>query len=246
MRRGTSARSECAGRRAARRPPHPRSAMQRFGMDLLTDSGRRPSRRRSCPTTASGSCRGTRCPARRSTFRVRTRSARTAAARACGTGSSPALSAAAASVGAFTPHIRSVTVANKPRADSAGLRGPVQRATSGVAVQRRVEQPRLPDRGVVRTPHTVVARGCELDGLLPAVQGPDPGWGAGSTLGESVDRLVLGQRTAADDGGHGWTVAAAAVVAVAAAAGAGRQAAEAEGRLTRGRGRPCRVPPPPT
>jgi hypothetical protein len=45
--------------------------------------------------------------------------------------------------------------------------------------------------------------------------------GAWFHVGESVDRLVLGQRTAADDGGHGWTVAAAAVVAVAAAAGAG-------------------------
>jgi hypothetical protein len=47
--------------------------------------------------------------------------------------------------------------------------------------------------------------------------------GAWFHVGESVDRLVLGQTAKADDGGHGWPIAAAVVVAIAAAAGAGRR-----------------------
>ncbi len=200
----------------------PRSAMQRFGMDLLTDSGpaaesppilpyyrlrilpryEMPSQTFYIPG-ANAICTDGGCTSVRN-------------------GLSPALSAAAASVGAFTPHIRSVTVANKPRADSeayAVLFNEQPAASPSNAVWNSRAYP-IEVRFTRLTPWSL--GGVSWMAYYPRfkVLTRDGAW---FHVGESVDRLVLGQRTAADDGGHGWTVAAAAVVAVAAAAGAGRR-----------------------
>jgi hypothetical protein len=201
----------------------PRSAMQRFGMDLLTDAGlpagsppllpyyrleirpryEMPSQTFYIPGAkvicADGGC-----------TRVRK-------------GLSPALSAAGASVEPFIPHIRSVTVNDTPRAHTkayAVLFNEQPRAAPSTAVQNSRAYP-IEAQFTRLTPWSL--GGVSWMAYYPRYKTLTRD-GAWFQVGEPVDRLVLGQRAAtADDGGHGWPIAAAAVVAIAAAAGAGRR-----------------------
>jgi len=200
----------------------PRSAMGRFGMDLLTDAGlpaesppllpyyrleivpryEMPSETFYIPGAnvicADGGC-----------TRVRK-------------GLSAALSAAGASVDAFIPHIRSVTVNDKPRAH-----------TGAYAVLFNEQPAAAPSNTVWNSRTYPIA--VRFTRLTPWSLG-GVSWmayyprykiltrdGAWFHVGQSVDRLVLGRRVTTDGGGRGWPVAALAVVAVAAAAGAGRR-----------------------
>jgi hypothetical protein len=137
-------------------------------------------------------------------------------------GLSPALSAAAAGVDAFTPHIRSVTVNNNPRADMQAYAvlfneqpaaSPSNTVWNSRAYAIEVRFTRL-------TPWSL--GGASWMAYYPryGVLTRDGAW---FRVGEPIGRLVLGQRATAGDGGHGWPIAAAAVVVVAAAAGAGRR-----------------------
>ena len=137
-------------------------------------------------------------------------------------GLSPGLSAAGAGVAAFTPHIRSVTVNDTPRAHM-----------EAYAVLFNEQPAAAPSNTVWSSrPYPIEVR---FTRLTPWSLG-GVSWmayyprfkiltrdGAWFHVGESVDRLVRGQPATADDGGHGWPMAAAAVVAIAAAAGAGRR-----------------------
>lgn len=200
----------------------PRSAMQRFGMDLLTGAGpaaasppllpyyrleirpryEMPSQTFYIPGAnvicADGGC-----------TRVRK-------------GLSPPLSAAGASVDAFSPHIRSVTVNDKPRAPTnayAILFNAQPAAAPSATVQSSRAYP-IQVRFTRLTPWS-------LGGVSWMAYYPRSGIltrdGAWFHVGGPADRLILGRRTTAGDGGHGWPIAAAAVVVIAAAAGAGRR-----------------------
>jgi len=136
-------------------------------------------------------------------------------------GLSPALSAAAAGVGAFTPHIRSVTVDDNPRADLqayAVLFNQQPAASPPNAVWKSRAYP-IEVRFTRLTPWS-------LGGVSWMAYYPRYGVltrdGAWFHVGDDAGRLVLGRRAPAG-GGHGWPIAAAAVVAAAAAAGAGRR-----------------------
>jgi hypothetical protein len=200
----------------------PRSAMQRFGIDLLTDSGpaaesppilpyyrlqilpryEMPSQTFYIPGAnvicADGGC-----------TRVRM-------------GLFSGLSAAGASVAAFTPHIRSVTVNDKPR---------VHREAYAALFN---EQPAASPSNKVWDSHAYPIE-VRFTRLTPWSLG-GVSWmayyprfkiltrdGAYFRVGEPVDRLVLARRATADGGGHGWPIAAAAAVAIAAVAGAGKR-----------------------
>jgi hypothetical protein len=137
-------------------------------------------------------------------------------------GLSPALSAAAASVDAFTPHIRSVTVNNTPRADSQAYavlfnERPAASPPNTVWTSRSYA---IEVRFTRLTPWSL--GGVSWMAYYPRynVLTRDGAWFHG---GEPVGRLVLGQTTTAGGGGHGWPMAAAAVVVIAAAAGAGKR-----------------------
>ncbi len=134
----------------------------------------------------------------------------------------PALSAAAASVGAFAPRISSVTVDDRPRADGAGF-----------AIMFNQKPAPLPSTAVWQSRHSsVIARFSQvtpwsLGGASWMVYYPryhalsrDGRW---FHAGADVDRLVRGPAAPSGGGGHGWPVAAAAVAVLAAAAGAGRR-----------------------
>jgi hypothetical protein len=200
----------------------PRPAMQLFGMDLLTDAGvpvgsppllpyyrleirpryEMPSQTFYIPG-ANVICADSGCT------RVRK-------------GLVPVLSAAGASVGAFTPHIRSVTVNDKPRAHTeayAVLFNEQPAAAPSIAVQNSRAYP-IGVRFTRLTPWSL--GGVSWMAYYPRykILTRDGAW---FRVGEPVDRLVLARRATADDGGHGWPIAAAAVVVIAAAAGAGRR-----------------------
>jgi hypothetical protein len=202
----------------------PRSAMQRFGMDLLTDAGlpaesppivpyfrleirpryEMPSQTFYIPD-ANVICRDGGC--------TRVRKALT-----------PALSAAAANVGSFTPRISSVTVNDRHRADR-----------NRFAIMFNQRPAALPSTTVWQSRHYSVI--VEFTHVTPWSLG-GASWmayypryhalsrdGAWFHAGSSVDRLVRGQARPAEagDDSHGWGIAATAAVALAAAAGAGRR-----------------------
>lgn len=203
---------------------HPRAAMQRFGMSMLSGSGapaRRPPllpyyRLRLLPSYevpnsdtfyvpgAKVICTDDGC------IRVPR-------------GLVPSVSAAAADVGAFTPRISSVTVADRPRTDRGGF-----------AILFNQRPARLPSTAVWKSHHySVIVKFGEitpwsLGGASWMAYYPryhalsvDGRW---FHAGADVDRLVRGQAAVAEPaGGHGWSVAAVVVVALAAAAGLGRR-----------------------
>lgn len=135
----------------------------------------------------------------------------------------PALSAAAASVGSFTPRISSVTVGDRPRADRGGF-----------AIMRNQRPAPLPSTAVWQSRHYGIV--VKFSELTPWSLG-GASWmayypryhalsrdGHWFHAGADVDRLVRGQTAVAEAGdGHGWLVAAAAVIALAAAAAVGRR-----------------------
>lgn len=134
----------------------------------------------------------------------------------------PALSAAAASVGSFTPRISSVTVDDRHRSDR-----------SGFAILFDQQPAPLPSTGIWKSRHfSVIVAFSErtpwsLGGASWMAYYPryhalsrDGRW---FHAGAEVDRLVSGRAAAPGGGGHRWPVAAAAVVVLAAAAGAGRR-----------------------
>ena len=201
-----------------------RAAMQRLGMDILAGSGRKAGSPPLLPyyklrfqphyeVPASDTfyipgakviCTDSGC--------IRVRS-----------GLAPALQAAAASVGSFTPRISSVTVNDHARTD---------RARFAILFNQRPRA--LPSTAIWKSRHySVIAK---LDGITPWSLG-GASWmayypryhalsrdGRWFQAGADVDRLVRGPaRADAGDGGHGWPMAAAAAVVLAAAAGAGRR-----------------------
>ena len=203
---------------------HPRAAMQRFGMDMLSDAGphaERPPllpyyRLRFLPSYEVPNSDAFYIPGAKvictdgGCIHVRR-------------GLVPALSAAAANVGAFTPRISSVTVGGRPRAD---------RARFAILFNQRPAP--LPSTVVWKSRHySVIAKFGEitpwsLGGASWMAYYPryhalslDGRW---FHAGTDVDRLVRGQAAAAEPAnGHGWSVAAVVVVALAAAAGVGRR-----------------------
>jgi hypothetical protein len=136
----------------------------------------------------------------------------------------PALAAAAASVGSFTPRISSVTVGDRPRADRAGF-----------AIMFNQKPAPLPSIAVWQSHHYSVT--VEFRQVTPWSLG-GASWmayypryhalsrdGRWFHAGADVDRLVRGRAALAEAGaGHGWPLAAAvALVAIAAAAAARRR-----------------------
>jgi hypothetical protein len=200
----------------------PRSAMQRFGMDLLTDAGppaasppllpyyrleirpryEMPSQTFYIPG-ANVICADSGCT------RVRK-------------GLSPALSAAGASVDAFSPHIRSVTVNDKPRAptNAYAILFNAQPAAAPSAIVQSSRAYPIQVRFTRLTPWSL--GGVSWMAYYPRsrILTRDGAW---FHVGGPAGRLILGRRTTAGDGGHGWPIAAAAVIVIAAAAGAGRR-----------------------
>ena len=226
---------------------HPRAAMQRFGMDMLSDAGRHAERPPLLPYYRLRFLPSYEVP-NSDAFYI------PGAKVICTDGGCihvrrglvPALSAAAANVGAFTPRISSVTVGGRPRAD---------RARFAILFNQRPAP--LPSTVVWKSRHySVIAKfgeitpwslgGGELDGVLPAVSRPEPG------------RALVPRRRRcrpARPGPGGRRGARERPQLVRCRRGGGRarrrrrrgpQAAEAEVRLIRGGGRPCPVPPPPT
>ena len=200
-----------------------RTAMQELGMDILTGAGRKAGsppllpyyRLRLQPRFevpdadtfyipgAKVICTDSGC--------IRVRS-----------GLAPALQAAAAGVGAFTPRISSVTVNDRPRTD---------RARFAILFNQRPGP--LPSTAVWKSRHYSIM--AKLDGITPWSLG-GASWmayypryhalsrdGRWFRAGAGVDRLVRGPSQAAAGDGDGWPMAAAAVVVLAAAAGAGRR-----------------------
>jgi hypothetical protein len=138
-------------------------------------------------------------------------------------GLAPAMSAAAASVDSLAPHISSVTVDDRHRAD----RGPF-------AVMFNQQPASLPSTAVWSSPHHSVI--VEFSAVTPWSLG-GASWmtyypryhaltrdGVWFHAGPDVARLVREPTAAATTSdGHPWRVAAAGVVVLAAAAGAGRR-----------------------
>ena len=226
---------------------HPRAAMQRFGMDMLSDTGRhaeRPPllpyyRLRFLPSYEVPNSDAFYIPGAKvictdgGCIQVRR-------------GLVPALSAAAANVGAFTPRISSVTVGDRPRADRARFAILFNQRPGAAAVDRGVAEPSLLGHRQVRRDHAVVAGRRELDGVLPAVSRPEPGWAL-------VPRRRRCRPARPRPGGRRGASERPQLVRCRRGGGRARrrrrrgpQAAEAEVRLIRGGGRPCPVPPPPT
>ena len=129
----------------------------------------------------------------------------------------PALSAAAASVGSFTPRISSVTVDDRHRSDRAGF-----------AILFDQQPAPLPSTGIWKSRHfSVIVAFSErtpwsLGGASWMAYYPryhalsrDGRW---FHAGAEVDRLVSGRATARGGDSRRWQVAAAAVVVLAAAA----------------------------
>ena len=226
---------------------HPRAAMQRFGMDMLSDTGRhaeRPPllpyyRLRFLPSYEVPNSEAFYIPGAKvictdgGCIQVRR-------------GLVPALSAAAADVGAFTPRISSITVGDRPRAD---------RARFAILFNQRPAP--LPSTVVWKSRHySVIAKFGEitpwsLGGASWMAYYPryhalslDGRW---FHAGADVDRLVRGP------GGRRGARERPQLVRRRRGGRRARrrrrrgpQAAEAEVRLIRGGGRPCPVPPPPT
>jgi hypothetical protein len=211
--------SACADVRAERRP------MQRFGMDLLAQTGRAVPQpplagyvrlsflpRYEVPDSETFFVLGANaiCTERGCT-RVRT-------------GLLPALSAAAARVEPFAPKIASVIVNGRARADRSGF-GPLFDLPPAP----------LPSTAVWQSRHYSVI--VKFGDVTPWSMG-SASWivyypryhaltrdGRWFHAGADVDRLIRGTAAHAEAGdGHGWQAAAAAAVALAAAAaGVGRR-----------------------
>jgi hypothetical protein len=145
-------------------------------------------------------------------------------------GLAPALQAAAASVGSFTPRISSVTVNDHARTDRAGF---------AILYDQRPAQ--LPSTSVWKSRHSSVIvtfsattpwslGGASWMVYYPRYHALSRG-GRWFQAGADVGRLVRGPARAAAGDGHAWrtaaavvaVLAAAAVVVLAAAAGAGRR-----------------------
>jgi hypothetical protein len=134
----------------------------------------------------------------------------------------PAMSAAAASVDSLTPHITSVTVDDRHRADLGRF-----------AVMFNQRPAGMPPTAVWDSRHYSVI--VEFSRTTPWSLG-GASWmtyyprfhaltrdGVWFHAGADVDRLVRGPTAATASDGRGWPIAAAAVVVLAAAAGAGRR-----------------------
>jgi len=137
-------------------------------------------------------------------------------------GLAPAMSAAAASVDSLAPHISSVTVDDRNRADAGRF-----------AILFNQRPVGLPSTAVWHSRHHSVI--VEFSKVTPWSLG-GASWityypryhaltrdGVWFHAGPGVDGLVRGRRAETAGDGHGWPIAAAAVVALAAAAGAGRR-----------------------